>query len=715
MKKLLLTLALCQSVFLLFSQGIDSLKNYQIDEVIVSATRMNISLRDIPQKVEIINESEINSVPSQNLSDLLKKKTNLDIIQYPGISSSIGMRGFSPSAHSRSYTLLLINGRPAGTTNLASIGTNNISRIEIVKGPYSVLYGSDAMGGVINVITKSNQQEGSGNVSISAGNFNHQKYSGDISGSISKNTSFGIGFSRIEQNQDYRIGKKNLLNISELGRKILDEASYGDIMQNSKYQINHINGKISTVINHTWNLEGEVLYTFANDVETPGNYWGSYGQSKKDISRFNIYGSATGSYENHELSINPYFTSEENPNYTNNTDTGFVSFISHVKEYGIKVQDNVKLNNFNLLIGADVDVYNYSSERFSEKAVSTSPYSPDHNNIKSALLSQLVYTNQGFVVNAGGRFNHITYNIEANELLGGTGGKEVYNAFNPSAGIQYRTPFNLKLHGSYGTAFSVPDAFKVAGQYSVSEYFAAWDFWWTKNYVGNPDLKPESSSTYDLGLGYQSENKFFTTDLTYFNTKHQDKIIEYTLGGDTTSYMNANSSRMTGVELLISANFGALLGNKFKLEVYGNYTHMLNNEVEETLSDISGGDSIVFREMLYSRSGNGNFGIIYDNYRGFSTRLHARYIGTRLERDNFSSLRPEITVDDYYTNGGYTSADKILEHPSFLVFDYSIFYTIHEQYRLGITVSNLFDENYAEKDGYNMPGRLIIGSFNFSF
>ena len=299
--------------------------------------------------------------------------------------------------------------------------------------------------------------------------------------------------------------------------------------------------------------------------------------------------------------------------------------------------------------------------------------------------------------------------------MGGTGGKEIYNVFNPSAGIQYRTPFNLKIHGSFGTAFSIPDAFKVAGKYSVSEYFAAWDFWWVKNYVGNPDLKPESSSTYDLGFNYQSENKLISTDLTYFNTHHKDKIIEYTLGGDTTSYMNANNSRMNGVEVLISSNFGALFANKFKLEVYANYTHMLNNEVEESLNDMLGGDSIVLREMLYTRSSNGNFGILFDNYQGFSTRLHARYIGTRLERDNFSSLRPGITVDDYYIKGGYTGSEKILEHPSFLVFDYSISYTIHEQYRLGITVSNLFDENYTEMDGYNMPGRLIIGSFNFSF
>ena len=72
----------------------------------------------------------IKSIPSENLAEILKRTTNLDIIQYPGLSATIGMRGFSPSAHSRSYTLLLINGKPAGTTNLATISTDNIEQID---------------------------------------------------------------------------------------------------------------------------------------------------------------------------------------------------------------------------------------------------------------------------------------------------------------------------------------------------------------------------------------------------------------------------------------------------------------------------------------------------------------------------------------------------------------------------------------------------------
>lgn len=715
MKKLLLVFVLFQLFRISDAQETDSLKNYVLDEVKVTSTRMNTRLRDLPQKVEIIDKAEISSIPYENLAELLKKKTNLDIIQYPGISSSIGMRGFSPSAHSRSYTLILINGKPAGTTNLASINTQALKRIEIIKGPYSVLYGSDAMGGVINLITEKGAKKARGSTSVKAGSFANINYSGSVVGNLGNKTDFVMGFSRTEQRQDYRIGKNNLLALTDKELFMLDKASYGDVMRNSNYEANHINGELTQQLNDNWSIGGEAMYIVANDIEMPGNYWGSYGQSKKDINRLNLYGSIDGNFKSQSISINPYFTSENNLNYTDNTEDGFVSLNTLVKEYGFKVQDKIKLKGLNILIGTDLDIHDYKSERFKGKGITTSPYSPNHKNSKAAIFTQLAYALGEFRVNAGTRFDYITYDIEKNDSLQGTGGKEHFYAFNPSIGAQYTFPSRIKIHSSFGTAYSVPDAFKVAGYYSVSEYFAAWDFWWEKNYVGNPDLKPESSATIDFGFNYAAPNRLLSLDVTYFHTNHKDKIIEYTLGGDTTSYKNANHSTMSGLEYMFTSNLGALYDDKFKLELYINFTQMLRNDADEALSDALGNDSIVTREILYPRRSNGNFGVLFDNYNGFSTRFHARYIGSRLEKDNFSRLRPDIKPEDYYTQGGYKQADKILEHPDHLIFDYSVFYTFKENKRFGISISNIFDENYTEKDGYNMPGRMITGSFTYTF
>ena len=236
--------------------------------------------------------------------------------------------------------------------------------------------------------------------------------------------------------------------------------------------------------------------------------------------------------------------------------------------------------------------------------------------------------------------------------------------------------------------------------------------------LSNPDLKPEKSNTMDLGLSFTSSNRFFNGDITWFKTRHNDKIVEYTfkrnndLGEEITitSYKNADKSNHEGIELMGSANFGTLFDNRFKLELYSNFTFMLDYTFDETKADVT-----TTYDMLYVRKSNGSFGILFDNYNGFQTRINGRYIGNRLEKDSFSALRPNITADHYYTKGGYEAKDKILELPNHIVFDWSVYYTYAGNKRFGIGVSNLLDENYSEKDGYNMPGRMVTGSFSFLF
>ncbi|KAB2868752.1 MAG: TonB-dependent receptor, partial [Bacteroidales bacterium] len=236
------------------AQTTDSIRKVDIEEVTVTTSRANTKLKDIPQKVEIISSAKIKSIPSDNVAEVLKRTTNIDIIQYPGLSAKIGMRGFSPSAHSRSYTLILINGVPSGSYNLASINADNIDRIEIVKGPYSALYGSDAMGGVINVITKSAPMETEGRVSISSGSFGAMILSGDVGARLNTKTSFRLGYSHTEQRNNYRIGTKNLLDMNGVEKAMLDSASYGDAMKNSTYQSNEVNAALMHRFNNAWSI-----------------------------------------------------------------------------------------------------------------------------------------------------------------------------------------------------------------------------------------------------------------------------------------------------------------------------------------------------------------------------------------------------------------------------------------------------------------------------
>jgi outer membrane receptor for ferrienterochelin and colicins len=132
--------------------GQDSLQSRQLEEVVVTATRSERELESLPVPVKIIGQQQIKAMGSLRLSDVLAEQTGLAIVNDHG--TGIQLQGFSPE-----YTLILIDGEPligrtSGVLELNRIAVGNIQQVEIMKGPSSSLYGSEALAGVINIITK---------------------------------------------------------------------------------------------------------------------------------------------------------------------------------------------------------------------------------------------------------------------------------------------------------------------------------------------------------------------------------------------------------------------------------------------------------------------------------------------------------------------------------------------------------------------------------
>lgn len=124
----------------------------KLDEVIVTATRTARSADNIPLPVEVISAEEIERMGSVRLQEVLQEQTGLQIVSDHG--SGLQMQGLGSE-----YILFLLDGEPligrtAGTLELNRLAVENIERIEIIKGPSSSLYGSEAMAGVVNIITK---------------------------------------------------------------------------------------------------------------------------------------------------------------------------------------------------------------------------------------------------------------------------------------------------------------------------------------------------------------------------------------------------------------------------------------------------------------------------------------------------------------------------------------------------------------------------------
>lgn len=152
----------------------------QLEEVVVTGTRSPKKIKDVPVYTRVIGNAAIRNSGIRSFAALLEN-------EIPGVefTSNAGVPNIDMQGLGGNYVLVLVDGeRLAGETrnniDYAMINPENIERVEIVKGTSSTLYGSNAMGGVINIITKKNKKSFEGTLSALAGSYGYENYSGNV-------------------------------------------------------------------------------------------------------------------------------------------------------------------------------------------------------------------------------------------------------------------------------------------------------------------------------------------------------------------------------------------------------------------------------------------------------------------------------------------------------------------------------------------------------
>jgi outer membrane cobalamin receptor len=184
---LTMTIGLALALSLCLSSKAEELPVYELDPIVVTATRYPEYLKNIPAFITVLTRQNLRSTNSLSLSDGLKNVSGIDIKSTGdfGQVSTLSLRGSSTS-----QVLVLLDGRPlnyinTGIFNLSDFPTEQVERIEIVRGALSSLYGANALGGVVNIISQI-PKETKATGSLSFGTFNTQVYSLNLSGNYDK-------------------------------------------------------------------------------------------------------------------------------------------------------------------------------------------------------------------------------------------------------------------------------------------------------------------------------------------------------------------------------------------------------------------------------------------------------------------------------------------------------------------------------------------------
>ena len=499
-------------------------QNYYSNEIIVTATKTEVPLKETGSSINVITAEEIEQKGKKEVIDLLQDIPGVNVSRYGafGGAPSIFIRGGDTGK-----VLVLIDGMRINdamdnsrSANLAFLTTNNIERIEIIKTPQSALYGSDAQS-IINIITKKGQGDTKVKLNFEAGSFYTLRESLNMSGgndivnyslSISREDSKGI--SKIEnesvsstpptkKNSDYeKDGYNNTAILSKLNIPLPMgfDYTFSVYYQASKFDLDGYDMNLFVPYDDPNYTGSHDTFTFNNVLTQKLFDWWSY---KLEYGRTTI----VRYDENKSDSGYP----EETQDY----------FKSNTNQFEWK--HDFKIGDFDLLsLGYNFYTENGSSLSYDSISMPQS----------SSLFEESANTNSFFIHNHLKLMKFLFHTIGARyDRHSEFGGAYTWN----STLLLVAPLIDTRLRGSYATSFKSPTIYQLYVDNSFIK--------------GNRDLDPEKGKHYEIGIEQPLFSELVKIGLTYFNNRYKDQIT--TDNGWPANFLNIGETESKGYESFI--------------------------------------------------------------------------------------------------------------------------------------------------------------------
>ena len=515
-----------------FGQEEDSLRTINLDEVMVSANKTEKPLVELTVPAKIISKKEIESSGHSRLDEIISEQVGIVTVPGFGGSEGIQLQGIDPE-----YTLILIDGMPvigrvAGILDLSRISLGSVERIEIIKGASSSLYGSEALGGVVNIITNKEKSEGfSKKIYYQYGTYNTQDMLADIS------------------------YKKNRFSV------------YGNINQYSSDGYDLVEGDGQNTVEPFKNRTGGLGLSY--DMKTLGSLDLNYKlfEEDRDGTIFITSPGVENKSETNENNISLKYQNELSKSVSLNIDlykTGYVNKEEQIGANGVLNKNNFdqSLNRLDIRFKHSTSTGSYYTIGF---GYDTETLERTNISVKPQHKSQFLYfqydwnTNEKFNLVSGIRYdNHNKYSSQ----------------LSPKVSFKYDFSDDLSLKGSFGYGYKTPDfrqlylnfsnstsGYIVLGTSVINEVITELQsnneltFY---NELFTTDLTAENSNSYNLGLQYYVtpdiplEINLFRNNI--FNLIETNIVGRKTNGQTIYSYSNVNKAFTQGVEIQGSWN-----------------------------------------------------------------------------------------------------------------------------------------------------------------
>lgn len=592
------------------------------DEVVVTATRRNSPLKDVPAMVTVVGHDELEHAPHETLDEHLQRIPSVSHSREHhaecGPGRDITLRGI----HDQKRTLVLLDGIPVndaitGAVNWSMIPPDAVERVEVVRGPMSALYGSGAMGGVINIITRTPRRPNETSFGGSYGSLDSAAASlrqGGMFDNVGYLAAGRIyrtdGYVQAAEDQDYHTPNART-DLSLLGKFLV----FPDERSLLTFRISYVNEDYSRGI-RTDDQNNSVAALSL-----------TYGRvTRQDI---NLTGSLYGRYMTREVDLGAP------PVYLDHDHTEF----DDVKEVGQLFQVDFPVAGFNT-VSVGIDSSYATMDRRNEYDLVERVSSAEGNQLSVSLFAQDELTigkpRTRLIVTPGVRVDYsragdgasVDTNPAPNPAVDETYPDRAWVAVNPKVSAVFRHADSTSIRASVGRSFASPTLFELYTVFTRGPMLL----------YGNPELDPESAWSVDVGVDQWFHDNFLGR-LSGYYTRGEEFIGTRMVDGNP---LQLQMDNITAVQIL-GGDVELQLDLASMWSFYGGYTINQSTVLEDDSDATIEGNQLPFEPLHRAR-----LGVVFHYQEWVHVDLSARYSGasfTDIENTEETMLDHHLSLD----------------------------------------------------------------------
>lgn len=662
----------------------------QLQTVVVTASAVESDVRDAPASITVITAEDIAKSPATDLNEVLRRAPGLSQATTPDGGTSIQIRGLP-----QEYTLIMVDGRRVGSSNdtydrysrneVNWIPPETIERIEIIRGPMSSLYGSDAMGGVINIITKKAGDRWGGSLragaEINADSIRGNDYLGGFSvgGPLVDGLRLRLDGERTYQQADSELPAGTSAFRFGGGREGSKLRSFGaqldwDINPDHALALNYRTARRNTLSGP--NPAGS----------NPGTSISTRGPAQMDRDELGLTYTGEHGFGTSRFAVTrtQYQNQTTAPEIVDNQLTGR-TFPSEAVATDLVVDGSLTVPfsfgvDQSLTMGAqwqrnELDNPNTVGSVANAEGVLGLSYKKVNN--RALFLEDQLYLRDNLILTLGARWDD-------NSGFGSQVSPRAYLVWHPSS--------EWTLRGGYSEGFKAPSLRQGNSNFvSRSQGAGCVGGFSPCNIRGNSDLKPETSQSVEIGASWARAG--WEAGMTLFNTEFENKLqTAYfgQIGGQHFyQYFNALSAVSRGVE----ASLTVPVSDRILWRT--NATHMFKAEEKSSGRPLS-----VVPEWSVSSA------VDVEITSALSASAQAMYVGK------------QVNLDWRVANQGGAFGSQRIQDP-YTIFDVGLNYRLNRHLRFDVGVKNVFDKNpngtNADGNNFYTPGRRYFATVTATY